>query len=227
MHNRRSILFDKQFYYKKNEEKQLSIHSAVKIVDVHSQIPRLPPATLEVLRNQIANNKISFDYLSQADLKVFLSTIFSKIDGMYSIEYTQESSTMFLKSVVAQSVFVLRQCSINSQNSLNSRPCVAVSTLFLRVPSDITTKFFIYRLTPLPIVSNGNKYIYSNLPKIIGINIIDQTVITWDDEADIKQCTFSSIVRCERMPISISLSKSLCLYQLLDDNQSVTNVCKN
>ncbi|CAF1533652.1 unnamed protein product [Adineta ricciae] len=92
---------------------------------------------------------------------------------------------------------------MNSQNSLRSQPCLVVSTLFERIPTDATANVFIYRLTPLPIVSSGNKYIYSNLPKIIGINPTYQSIITWNNDVDIQQCTFSSIIRCEQLPISI------------------------
>ena len=49
--------------------------------------------------------------------------------------------------------------------------------------------------------------------------------MTLNDEIDIQQCTFSPIVQCEQMHISVAISKSLCLSQLLDDNQSITNMC--
>ncbi|UJR12888.1 hypothetical protein I4U23_017062 [Adineta vaga] len=147
---------DKRFYYEKNEEKQLVTASATNIADISSSIPHLYPTTLEILQNQISNNKISFDYLSQTDLKFFLAAIFSKFDRISTSENSEEASFIFLQSVIAQSIFVLRQCSLSVQSSLDSRLCVAISTLFLRVPPDTITNFLIYRLIPLPIVGKSS-----------------------------------------------------------------------
>jgi len=217
---------NKQFHYNKIQENQLTAASTTNVIDNYSDIPRLHPTAVEVIRNQMNNNKIGFDYLSQPDLTFFLSTIFSTIDNTHSSKNVKESLNIFLQSIVGQSVFALRHCSLNAQNSLLSRPCLAISTLFLRVPADAATRFLIYRLIPLPIVSNGDKYIYSNLPKIVGINPINQMLITWNDESDVNQCIFSSLVQCEKMPVTIPLSKSLCLSELFNDNELSTNMCK-
>ncbi|CAF1544846.1 unnamed protein product [Adineta ricciae] len=217
---------DKQFYYNKKEESNPIALPTNNTVDTYSNIPHFYSTTIETIQKQIMTNKIGFDFLSQVDLNFFLSTIYAKFDRTHIIENTKQSLVIFLQTVIGQSVFLLRHCSMNSQNSLLSQPCLVISTLFEHIPADATTNFLVYRLTPLPIVSNGNKYIYSNLPKIIGINPTYQSIIAWNNDIDIQQCTFSSIVRCEQFPISMPISKSLCISQLLNDDQSVTNTCQ-
>ena len=55
------------------------------------------------------------------------------------------------------------------QKSLASQPCIAISTLFLQTPTDSTVIYSTYRLIPLSIVSNEQKYIYSNLPVVVAV----------------------------------------------------------
>ena len=120
----------------------------------------------------------------------------------------------------------MRYCALSRQHSLSSKPCLVVSTLFIRIPINSLSIYSVYRLLPLPVVVNGDKYIYSNLPKVIGINSIEQSLIIWSNELESNECTFSSIVRCRNEPISLPLSKSPCLSQLVDDYQSDTSMCQ-
>jgi len=227
--NNKSIVhfIDNQFYYEKTDQKALTTAPLTNVIDNYPSIIHLRhPTSVEILLKQINNNKIGFEYLSSTDLKLFLTAIFSTIDTSYTVSNIQESLYIFTSLIVGQSIFVLRHCSFNKHNSLPSQPCIAISTLFLRTAIHDVPIFSIYSLTPLPIIVNGDRYIYSNLPKIIGINSTDQRLIMWNDDSDINQCRFSPIVRCQRTPISLPISKLPCLSQLFGVNQSLTTTCQ-
>jgi hypothetical protein len=217
---------DNQFHYQKTEQKVLTTASLTNVIDNYPSIVSLRPKAIEIILKQINNNKIGFEYLSSTDLKLFLTAIFSTIDTSYTVSNVQESLNIFISLIVGQSVFVLRYCSINQHNLLPSQPCLAISTLFLRTPTDSASIFSIYYLIPLPTIFNGGKYMYSNLPKIIGINSMDQRLIAWSEDSDINQCTFSPVVQCKRTPISMPISKLSCLSQLFDDNQLLSSMCQ-
>jgi hypothetical protein len=215
-----------QFYYHKNADKLSTSTSSINTVDNYNDILRFRPTSIYIIIKQINSTRISFEYLSLVDLKLFLTIVFSNIDDSYKINDVEESLNAFSQIIVGQSVYALRYCGLSRQYSLSSKPYLAVSTLFIRISSNSPSVYSIYRLLPLPIVANGNKYIYSDLPKIIGINSIEQTLIMWNDELDSNECTFSPIVLCHNTPISMSLSESSCLSQLFDDYQSVTIMCQ-
>jgi len=226
--NNKSIVHfvNDQFYYQKSDEKALMTVSPNNAINTYPYIPYLQPTSAERILKQINNNKIDFNYLSDTDLKLFLTAVFSTIDSSYTIFNVQESLNVFTQLIVGQSVFALRYCSLSRDTSLHSQPCLAISTLFLTIPAHSASIFSIYRLIPLPITFNGDKYIYSNLPKVIGINSIDQTLIMWNDESDTSACIFSPIVLCQNQPVSMSLLKSSCISQLFDDKQLVTSMCQ-
>ncbi|CAF3959978.1 unnamed protein product [Rotaria sp. Silwood1] len=200
--------------------------SSTNTVENNPPVTRLRSDSIERFLKQISINKFGLEFLSNNDTKTFLTAAFSTIDSYYTISNLQESLDTFFQYIVGQSVFALRHCSLVQQNSLPSQPCIAISTLFLRVQPEISSTFLVYRLVPLPIVYNNDMYVYSDLPKIIGIDPIDQQIIIWKEEIDIKQCIFSRLVLCKKMPISIPLTKSSCLSQLLDNAQSSTNMCQ-
>jgi hypothetical protein len=215
-----------QFYYQKNADKLSTSTSYINTVDNYNDIVRFRPTSVHKIIKQINSNRISFEFLSPSDLKIFLSTVFSNIDGSYKINDVRESLNAFSQTIVGQSIYALRYCGLSRQYSLSSKPCLAVSTLFKRISSNSPSVHSIYHLLPLPIVANRNKYIYSDLPKIIGINSIEQTLIMWNNELDSNECTFSPIVLCHKTPILMSLSEPSCLSQLLDDHQSDTSMCE-
>ena len=215
-----------QFYYQNNADKALPSTSSMKIVDNYDEILRFRPTSAETIIKQINSNRISFEHLSIPDLKLFLTSVFSNIDDSYKINNVDESLNAFFKLVIGQSVYALRYCALSRQHSLSSKPCLAVSTLFVRIPTNSLSIYSIYRLLPLPVVVNGDKYIYADLPKIIGINSIEQTLIMWSNELESNECTFSPIVLCRNEPVSLSLPKSSCLSQLFDDYQSDTSMCQ-
>jgi hypothetical protein len=216
-----------QLHYQKRDDKALMVPPSTNVIDNYSGIRLLPPTPpVDTIVKQINSNQIGFDYLSSIDLNLFLSAIFSSSDTSYPIADIQETLNHFDQLIVGQSVVALRYCSLNRQNSVLSQPCLAISTLFLQAPADNATTFSIYRLIPLPIIDNGDKYVYTNLPKLVGINSKDQTLIIWNDESYVKECTFTPFVQCQQMPVTTSLSKSLCLSQLFDNNQLTTSACK-
>jgi hypothetical protein len=215
-----------QFYYQKSDEKALSTLSTNKAINNYYDVTRLRQTSIEKILKQISNNIIGFEYLSDTDLKLFLTAILSSIDTSYTISNVQESLNTFAELIVGQSVFASRYCSLHEQISSPSQPCLIISTLFLRTPPDSTSLFSIYRLIALPIIFNDDKYVYSNLPRVVGINSIDQTLLIWNDEFDMNECTFSYVVQCKKMPVLSSLSKLSCLSQLFDQNQLVTSMCE-
>ena len=215
---------DDQFHCQKNDNKKALIAtSPTATIDNYFDFTLMHPTSAEIIIEQIKSNKIGFEFLSDTDLKFFLSIIFPSIDTSYINSNVQEILDTFTQLIVGQSMFASRYCSLSQENSTSFQPCLIVSTLFLRAQADGIS---IYRLTPLPTIFNGDKYVYSNLPKIVGINFIDQTLIMWNDESEIDQCIFSPVVQCQKMPVSISLSKAPCLSQLFDDSQLVTSMCQ-
>jgi hypothetical protein len=216
-----------QLHYQKSDDKALMVPPSTNVIDEYTGIRHLPlTPSIDIILKQINSNQIAFDYLSSIDLNLFLSAIFSSSGTSYPIADIQETLHHFDQLIVGQSVVALRYCSLNRQNSFLSQPCLAISTLFLEAPVNSATTFSIYRLIPLPIIDNGDKYVYTDLPKLVGINSKDQTIIMWDDESDVNECTFTPFVQCQQMPATTSLSKSLCLSQLFDNNQLTTSACK-
>jgi hypothetical protein len=225
--NKSSVHFiNNQFHYQDVDEKALPTTSSMNTVDNYNDILRFSPTSAEIIIRQINSNEINFEHLSHTDLKLFLTSVFSNIDNSYKINNVEESLNDFNQLIVGQSIYALRYCALNRQHSLSSKPCLAVSTIFLRIPTNSPSIYSIYRFIPLPIVVEGEKYIYSNLPKVIGINFIDQTLIMWNNELESNECTFSPIVLCHNKPISLALSTSSCLSQLFDDFQSITSMCQ-
>lgn len=226
--NTKSIVHfvNNQFYYNKTDVNKFTTMPSINTVNNHPVIPRVRSDSIEKFIKQISVNKVDFEFLSKSDLKVFLAAAFSTIDRYYTISNLQQSLDTFFQYVVGQSVFALRYCSLAQENSLTPQPCIAVSTLFLRIQPDMPSTFLVYHLIPLPVIHNNDIYVYSTLPKIIGIDLIDQRVITWNEDIDIEQCLFSRLVLCQRLRVSVSLKKPSCISQLLDNSQLSTNICQ-
>ncbi|CAF2901811.1 unnamed protein product [Rotaria sp. Silwood2] len=169
-----------KFYYNNNAAKLSPATTSINAVDNNNNnnnILQFRATSVDMIIKQINNNRISFEYLSLVDLKLFLTIVFSNLDNSYKINDVEDSLNAFSQIAVGQSIYALRYCGLNRQHSLSSKPCLVISTLFIRIPSNSPSVYSIYRLFPLPVVTNDNKYIYSDLPKIIGINSIEQTLI--------------------------------------------------
>ncbi|CAF3434699.1 unnamed protein product [Rotaria socialis] len=217
-----------KFFYNKTVVDTFTTTTPGSTIESKPIISRVRSDLIDKFLKQISSNinKVGLEFLSSDDLKIFLAAAFSTIDSYYTVSNTQESLDTFFQYVVGQSIFALRYCSLVQDNSLPSQPCIAISTLFLRIQPDTSLTYSIYRLTALPIVHNNDMYVYTNLPQVIGIDHIDRRVITWKEDVDIKQCIFSRIALCKKSPISKSLAKSSCLSQLLDNTQTTTDMCQ-
>jgi hypothetical protein len=117
---------------------------------------------------------------------------------------------------MAASTYVLKSCS-SSNDDIGSKDssCLLVSTLFRRIPVKAASIYTLYRIIPLPITLNEEKYVYSSLPSIIGINTIDKTIVQWNENEFSSDCIFSQIVQCRESPINIPLSAFACISDIL------------
>jgi hypothetical protein len=205
-----------------------SLHDSTKsLVDSNeSNIPRLSPPAPTIILRQINNNKIGFDFLTDAELISFLTATIATIDTSYQITDLSESLNLFSQLIVAQSIYILRSCSIQQEQISTSQSCLIVSTLFLRPSIESNTVFSVYRLIPLPAVVNGEQFMYANMPEVIGVNTDDQTVILWDSAPKKKECLFSIFVYCKEKPPLVQLSDSPCLSELFNYDTHIVSSCQ-
>ncbi|CAF2771201.1 unnamed protein product [Rotaria sp. Silwood2] len=134
---------------------------------------------------------------------------------------------MLTDMIVAQTVYALKSCSIQNNEHLRSSPaCLVVSTIIRRMPVESSSIYQVYRLTPLPVFFKGEKYVYSDLPVIVGFNNINKKVILWNDDNLLNTCAFSKIVQCHNYPVSIPLSTLPCLNELFDNRPLSMSTCQ-
>jgi hypothetical protein len=217
--------FNKKFFYTKSSKDILESEPQSNAIKSYSNIPRLRSTSAEQILQHISNNEISFEYLPYDDLSLLLNTIFSTMDNSYTINNIQESLNTFNQLIIGQSVFALRYCLLSNTQLVSSQPCIAISTLFLQNSIDDMSRFTVFRLIPVPFIFNHEIYVYSNLPKMIGMNLIDNTLVSWNDDMDINDCKFLTVVLCKNKPVSIMLSKLSCLSQLFNDQSVSTSMC--
>jgi len=220
------IHFSNNKFYHKNQTNQ-AIQSTLEnnVVDNFSDIPRIRSTSAQQVIHHINNHKVNLDYLSFDGLESFISAMPPNLNVLHAFSNVRDILNSFNELIIGQSIYGLPSCSLADEKTDQSLPCLVISTLFINVPVDHVSAFYVYRFISLPIVVDQNKYIYSNLPEIIAINPVDNTLLTWNEEADIKKCTFSTIVSCQEKPSPLSLFKSSCLAQLLDDDQGSTSLC--
>ncbi|CAF3815290.1 unnamed protein product [Rotaria sp. Silwood1] len=150
----------------------------------------------------------------------------SYIGISYVYSSMEELMNEFSQLIIAQSMHVLRSCSIMYKDTNAYPPCLIVSTLFT-IPSPLNSfSYTVYNLHPLPVVVNQNKYIYTNIPTTFGLNLINKTLAIWSDEQKRFKCRFSKIVQCEEEPTYVSLSSLPCMEQLFSSNGSTSNACE-
>jgi hypothetical protein len=144
----------------------------------------------------------------------------------FDTNHIQDSMDIFKKMILGQSVYALKSCSIvKDDKSLKGTSCLAISTLFRRIPIGSSSVYTVYRLIPLPIVIYGQKYVYSSLPTILGINSVDKTIVKWDDEEFLSSCISSNVIQCREFPLSIPLSSVPCISNILGVTQDSFNKC--
>lgn len=214
-----------QFYHKNRNERSVQSTSENDVINNFLDIPHVRSTLTQQISHRINNQKIDLDYLSLDDQELFLSTISANLNTFHNFSNVQEVINIYTELTIGQSIHLLPYCSLAQEKSSYSQPCIVVSTLFMNVPIDSLSTYSVYRLIPLPTVFDHKKIMYSNLPEIIAINPSDSTLFAWDEEATVKKCMFSTIISCQQKPISVSLSKSSCLRQLLDERESGTSLC--
>jgi hypothetical protein len=189
------------------------------------RIPRFSQTASAEILSQLRNQKIGFNFIPDDQIKAFLTAIFLTIDKSYVVSDVRESLEVFQQLVVAQSIFALRHCSSNQSRSSSQQACLVVSTMFLRVPPSSSSTYSVYELILLPIAMNSNKYLYSNMPKIVGVNTNQLTTIAWNSPSDTETCLFSLVVQCVKAPLVIPLANTPCLRELLNDGMMGDKEC--
>ena len=224
----KSIVFfiDNKFYVtgRINESSAIaSLHS----IDDNQQTfiyRTINPATLVV--EQVFNNKVGFDFLTNEQLAELASLTVSSTDPQLDPRNVQENLNILTHTVLAQSVYALKSCSMSdNDNAQKSSACLVVSSMLRRISVESLPFYQVYRLTPLPVIFQGEKYAYADIPHIFGFNRIDKKVILWNDEKSMSSCVFSRYVYCREHPVSVPIGKIPCLQQLFsnDLSSSITN----
>ncbi|CAF3840723.1 unnamed protein product [Rotaria sp. Silwood1] len=127
--------------------------------------------------------------------------------------------------IISQTVHALRSCTIHHEEMNSHAPCLIASTLLVRPPPVNSFTPTIYNLHPIPVGVNRIKYSYTNMPTTFCLNLIDQTLTTWNDEQKSK-CIFSKVVQCEEEPTWVSLLSLPCMEQLFSADTSTSNDCE-
>ncbi|CAF4269274.1 unnamed protein product [Rotaria sp. Silwood2] len=183
------------------------------------------PATLAL--EQVFNNKVGYDFLTDEQIVEFLPLIRSIISQKFDVEDIKENMNVFINMIIGQAVYALKSCSIRQNEQLPSGPaCLVVSTIIRRISTETSSFYQVYHLTPLPVFFNGEKYIYSDLPKIFGFNKIEKKVILWNDDNFSTACTFSKIIQCRNQLMNIPLSTVPCLDELMNTESSSISKCQ-
>lgn len=187
---------------------------------------RFSQSALASVISQINNQKVGFDFMTKKQLKYFLTAVFFNIDRSFIVSSIHEGLEIFQQLIVGQSIFVLRHCKSDKEQTLVGKPCLVISTLFMQPSMNDPLSFSIYRLTVLPIVFNDKKYMYSNIPQFIGFTRDERRIITWNDPLDMNECFFSSIVLCTKVPLITFLVNYPCLSDLLSEEIKGNDSCQ-
>ena len=183
------------------------------------------PATLAL--EQVFNNKVGYDFLTDEEVVEVLPLTSSTINQKFDTEDIKENMNMFINMIIGQTVYALKSCSIRQNERLPGGPtCLAASTIIRRIPTETSTLYPVYHLTPLPVFFNGDKYTYSDLPKIFGFNKIEKKVILWNDDNLSTSCTFLKIIQCRNELMNVPLSTLPCLDELMNGESLSTSKCQ-
>jgi hypothetical protein len=221
-------LVNDRIFLDSSEESVSPSSSSSKSVPTERQqhITRFSPTAPAVILSQLNHQQLSFDFMADDQLKFFLQAVFQLIDASSTVTNNRESLHVFRQLIVGQSIFALRTCSLTDQQSQSRRPCLVLSTLFVRPSHESPFAHMVYRLIPLPTVVNQYRYVYGNLPQFVGISQKQKTMIAWNDQSKINQCTFSMVVLCSDVPPSISFANLPCLSILLSERDSIGDACQ-
>jgi hypothetical protein len=218
--------FDSQFHLP-NAMKKSALPSTRSLQSSnYFNIPRVSISAYRILLTQITNNKIGFDFLTNPELMSLLTATMSAVDKSYRVNDLYESLAIFSQLIVGQSTCILRSCIVRQGDIASSQPCLVVSTVFLRPSPQNSNTPTVYRFISLPVSVNKTNIIYSKMPAAIGINTDEQSVLLWNNLPEKNECLFSTFVYCQTQPVSIQLSNSPCLLELLSDDTHITASCQ-
>ena len=218
-------IFDNHFYLSNTSTPNIELTSNNSVITSQQKSSVHLKNPVAIIIDQRIQNKIGFDFLPDDEISNFITPIMSSIDRSY-INFSQETLVAdFFRLIISQSIHLLRSCSINSDDIEKSPPCLIISTLFQRLPTVNSFTYSVFQLTPIPISIDGFKYVYTNLPKTFGINMIEQNLLIWNDEHERSNCEFNRIVQCSQQPIPIPLSNIPCLKELLSTDDSYSTDC--
>ena len=216
-----------QFYLPGYTERRSSNISDISIADSYQQsFYRINNAASLVLE-QIFNNNVGFNFLSDEQITELISVINLTQDMKLDLNNIESSKQFLVNMVLGQTFYALKSCSTTSSDNADANTkCLVVSTIFRRIYMHDRSNYQVYRLIPLPVRLNGSQYIYSNLPKLFGINTLDRKIMLWNNEEIIADCTFSTIIYCREAPITVLLSSLSCLNELLNTELDMqSNTC--
>ena len=122
--------FDNQFHLPKYITKPV-LNSTQSLLSINqSDVPRVSIGPNRILLRQISNNKIGFDFLTNAELTSLLIATMSTIDKSHQVNDLYESLGIFSQLIVGQSTYVLKSCIVRQDYISSSQPCLIVSTVF-------------------------------------------------------------------------------------------------
>jgi hypothetical protein len=213
------LIEDHHFTQKNQLQPSLIDHDSSSVNSELPEVPRFKQTTLAFVLNEVQNRKVTLEYVNGDEMKIFLDNVFRLIDSSYKVLNIRESLTLFNRYVIGQSIFIKRHCTSVPDSSSLLRPCLIVSTLFIRAPRASSSMFTVYRMIALPALSQDDIYVYENIPKFVGISQNNLSTIAWISASDVEACIFSNIVMCKRNPMISMVANFPCLSYLLDDKR--------
>ncbi|CAF4817152.1 unnamed protein product [Rotaria socialis] len=223
----KSIIYfvDNHFYVTTHTSRSLLTTSSFVSADPPTLF-HLGTSPVTLVLEQVFNNKVGYDFLTDEQISEILSlTVLTTGDVSHDISIKENINTL-TNMIIGQTIFALKSCTIlHNEIERSGSPCLVVSTVFRRLPAQTSSFYQVYHLTPLPVIFEGEQYVYSNLPQIFGFNNIEKRLVLWNDGNFLASCTFSRVVQCRNRPISIPLSTVTCIDELLGAEFSSISKC--
>ena len=189
------------------------------------QYRRAHPASL--ILQQLFRQKVGFDFLTDDQFAEMLSLIVASDPRLFDTSDTKQDMKKFIELIKGQSVFVLNTCStIAKESGQATSPCLAVSTVIRKLPSETSSIYQVYRAIPLPVSFEGHQYVYEDVPEVFGYNSLSKKVVLWNDNEITTSCLFATIFQCPTMPITIDLVSLPCLAELFGAEYSAVSRCQ-
>lgn len=133
----KSIVFfiDNNFYVSDNINKPLKTTFTLSVdISQRTLVYRAANPAILVLE-QVFNNKVGYDFLTDAEITELLSLTVSNGDMILDRENVKENINIFVNMIIGQTVYALKSCSTRqNEHSQSGPPCLVVSTIFRRMP---------------------------------------------------------------------------------------------